>query len=575
MSGYDAVFIHAPSVYDFRKKPIFYGPISDVIPSSPVFEMYPIGFMTLSAHLQKAGFKTRIVNLAVRMLMDDKYDVEKVIRKMDSKVYFIDLHWMPHAHGVFEIAKLIKKYHPNSIIELGGLTSSYFWEEVIQRPEIDMVMRGDSTELPTVKMMQVLESGGDLSEVPNLIWKDRDGKIRNNGVTYVPDSLDDIIFDYGTMIKSVIRTMDIKSSLPWAGWDSDPLAMVLSVRGCSLNCVECGGSHFANSKVVCRKRPAFRSPEKLAEDIESIESYMKAPVFVVGDIRQKGKDYAERFLRSVKDRGIKNHVVLELFNSADAEFFRSLDHAFDGGYTIELSPDSHDESVRFPLGKGYSNEEIKSTVKNAFDGGCDRLDLFYMTGLPFQSSESAINSARASKELWSLVDKEDKLFIYNSPFSPFVDPGSMAFEDPKKWGYTFFARTLEEHRKLLDSPSWKLTLSYETELMSRDVIAETSYDAANVLAQCEFEAGRISSSQLKNRTERTEMARSLMHEVDDIMTVQDKEERERLLWGIKEKGMDMMDSTIAEKSDLVWKTGPIWHSTPRMLKGLIFPMKRL
>src|SRR5690554_5936256 len=98
MSRYDAVFIHAPSVYDFRKKPIFYGPVSDVIPSSPVFEMYPIGFMTLSAHLQHAGFRTKIINMAVRMLMSEKYDVEKVIRKTNARVFFIDLHWMPHAH---------------------------------------------------------------------------------------------------------------------------------------------------------------------------------------------------------------------------------------------------------------------------------------------------------------------------------------------------------------------------------------------------------------------------------------------------------------------------------------------
>ena len=51
MARPDIIFLHAPSVYDFRKKTIIYGPISDVIPSSPVFEMYPIGFMTISAHL--------------------------------------------------------------------------------------------------------------------------------------------------------------------------------------------------------------------------------------------------------------------------------------------------------------------------------------------------------------------------------------------------------------------------------------------------------------------------------------------------------------------------------------------
>jgi hypothetical protein len=47
----DLVLIHPPSVFDFRERTIFYGPISDVIPSSPVFEMYPIGFLTLATSI--------------------------------------------------------------------------------------------------------------------------------------------------------------------------------------------------------------------------------------------------------------------------------------------------------------------------------------------------------------------------------------------------------------------------------------------------------------------------------------------------------------------------------------------
>ena len=91
MSRYDAVFLHAPSVYDFRKKPVFYGPVSDVIPSSPVFEMYPVGFMTISTHLIRAGFRTRIVNIANLMLSSEKFDAEKKIRGLDADVFFIDL----------------------------------------------------------------------------------------------------------------------------------------------------------------------------------------------------------------------------------------------------------------------------------------------------------------------------------------------------------------------------------------------------------------------------------------------------------------------------------------------------
>ena len=38
--------------------------------------------------------------------------------------------------------------------------------------------------------------------------------------------------------------------------------------------------------------------------------------------------------------------------------------------------------------------------------------------------------------------------------------------------------------------------------------------------------------------------------------------------------MEMMNSTISEKDDLVWKSRSIWSNAPRMLKGLLFPMKR-
>ncbi len=51
----DLVLLHPPSVYDFRKKASMYGPISDVVPSTPIFEMYPIGFMTIANYLKKHG----------------------------------------------------------------------------------------------------------------------------------------------------------------------------------------------------------------------------------------------------------------------------------------------------------------------------------------------------------------------------------------------------------------------------------------------------------------------------------------------------------------------------------------
>ncbi|MDD4244714.1 MAG: TIGR04190 family B12-binding domain/radical SAM domain protein [Candidatus Methanomethylophilaceae archaeon] len=568
MASSDIVFLHAPTVYDFRKKPIFYGPVSDVVPSSPVFEMYPLGFMTMSSHLEEAGFRTRIVNLAVQMLQSDKFDVEKRIKSLDADVYAIDLHWLPHAHGSLEIAKIVKKYHPDSIVEFGGFSSSYFCDELIRRPEVDMVMRGDSTEIPHVEMMRTLENGGDLSLVPNLSWKDRDGRVHKNTLSYVPDTIDDVKFDYGTMIKNVLRHRDLKGALPWLGWDKNPLTSVFTVRGCGLNCAECGGSHSANKRLLCRNKPAFRSPEKLVEDICAIQDYLKSPIFIIGDLRQGGDDYASRFFSEARRQGVKNHLGMEIFLPAGDEFFSEMERSI-GEYTMEFSPDSHDENVRKAMGKNYDNASIEKTLKSAFDNGCQRFDLFYMTGLPEQTRESAIYSASASKRLWEIVDPEARLFIYNAPFAPFVDPGSRIFEEPEKWGYKLFARTLEEHRVLLDNPSWKQVLSYETVWMDRDAIAEVSYDAAQVLTETEFSLGRIDKEMYDARSERTEMARTLMHRIDDIMKISDLTEREAKLWEVKADGERVMLSTVCNKKDLDWKTGSIWANTPRVISGLL------
>ena len=85
----------------------------------------------------------RIVNLAVRMLSDNKFDAEAMIKKLKAPVFGIDLHWLVSSHGAIEVARIVKKYHPEAKVIFGGFSSTYFYKELIQYPEVDYVMRGD------------------------------------------------------------------------------------------------------------------------------------------------------------------------------------------------------------------------------------------------------------------------------------------------------------------------------------------------------------------------------------------------------------------------------------------------
>ena len=228
---YDLVLLHAPSVYDFRKSALLAGPISDVVPSSPVFEMYPIGLTSIAEYLERYGLRVKIINIANRMLMDEKFDVEKKLKKIKTRAFGIDLHWLPHAHGSIELAKIVKKLHPDTPMVFGGLSATYYHKELIDYPFIDFVMRGDSTEKLMLLLMNSLKNGTHhLGGIPNLTWKD-EGKHVYNPLSHVPDSLDEFdIPGYRYTIKSVFKYKNFLDPLPYNGWLQYPNTAILTDR---------------------------------------------------------------------------------------------------------------------------------------------------------------------------------------------------------------------------------------------------------------------------------------------------------------------------------------------------------
>lgn len=555
MPNTDLVLLHAPSVYDFRQRSILYGPVSDLVPSTPVFEMYPIGFTTIAEYLERNGFRVRIVNLAVRMLNGERFDAEKLIRKLNPAVFGIDLHWMPHAHGAVEIARLCKQYHPDTPVMFGGFSSSYFHEELVARPEVDYVVRGDSTEVPVLQLMQHLAGrpgAPALAEIPNLTWQDADGTIRANEVTYSPDNLDHVLIDYSYVVKAVARYRDLASFVPFKGWLGYPITAALSVRGCSHNCRTCGGSAATFAALHKRRKPAFRAPEDLAQDIRNISRFSKGPVFILGDIRQAGQDYADRFLRAI--HGYQGPVILELFGDADRDFIRRVADAMPN-WTLEISLETHSDEVRSAFGRPYKNAEIENTMRYALEAGVKRLDVFFMIGLPKQDYQSVMDTVDYCEYLMRDLDavpqgSERRLIPFISPLAPFLDPGSPVFENPERYGYHFFARSLEEHRQALVQPSWKYVLNYETRWLNRDEIVDSTYEAGMRLNRLKARYGLVEKEQAERTEARILKARRLIAQIDDIMSVQDEERRGRLLRAIKPQVDDANLSTVCDKTEL-------------------------
>jgi B12-binding domain/radical SAM domain protein len=513
----DLILLHPPHVYDFRKIPQLYGPVSDLVLSTPIFEMYPVGLSSITEYLERAGYRVRLVNLAYRMLRDTNFDAEAFIAKLEAPIFGIDLHWMVHAHGAVEIAKLVKRYHPEAKVVIGGYSASCFYKELIQYPAVDFVVRGDSAEEPMKQLMGALQTG-DYASVPNLVWKDGVRAVHENPMTYCPTSLSDVMVNhYGVMIKQVLRYRDLMSVVPFKGWLKYPVTAVFTCRGCSYGCVFCGGSREGQRLMSGREKVAFRTPEEIFRDIHNVARFSRAPILIVGDIRQQGEQKAHHLLRLLTERPVKNTLMFELFNPAPRDFIAEMGRAAPG-FSLDISPQTHDEEVRrLSLGRAYSNAELEDSIGAALDAGASRVEVFFMIGLPKQTRESVMGTVDYCEYLLKKFGGNKRLFLFIGHQAPFLAPASPAFNQPEKYGYHLKFKTLEEHRQALALPSWRYSLNYETDWLKHDEITDVTYEAIERLTKLKAKYGQLDQRLADKQIERIERAKALEKKIDEAM----------------------------------------------------------
>jgi B12-binding domain/radical SAM domain protein len=365
--------------------------------------------------------------------------------------------------------------------------------------------------------MDCLRDGKEPENVPNLAWKDKKGSIHENPFTNVPSDLDNVMVNhYGNVVRSVIRYRDIISYTPVKDWLRYPITAVLTCRGCTENCVICGGSAAAFRRCYNRQKPAYRSPEMVIRDIKQISSFSNGPIFILGDLRQPGEDYAREVLGNLKKLNVKNPIIMELFNPAPRELLQQMGDACPN-FSLEISPESHDYEIRKAMGRNYTDSDLEQTIKDALDVGCGRLDVFYMIGLSKQTQQSALATIDYCDYLLEKFNHDKRLCLFTSPLAPFLDPGSLGFEQPERHGFRVLFRSLEEHRQALASPLWKYSLNYETDWMNRQQIMDTAYDAILRLNQVKRKHNVIPEHLARISEQRLTSAWEMAHRIDDLL----------------------------------------------------------
>ena len=480
----DLILLHAPSVYDFRDRDdvlFAYLSNSDSVNVSPIYEIYPLGFTSICQHLSAKGLKAEIVNVAALMLAHPDLNVEKLLGHMSAPVFGIDLHWMAHCHGSIELAKLIKVIHPDSVVIFGGISSTYYAEELIQYDCVDVVVKGYDTLIPVELLVSEVKRGGrDFKNVPNLVYKDSSGKVSKTPFSHRPsENYNDVATDWS-------KYADARGDLTFS-----PSIMTLNTAGCAIDCTWCGGSRYAYKRMMNMEKSVVQKNMKhIHDELHSLGDAAKVTSIYANQSYNETKSRTHQFLDIIRECGYKS-VHFEQHQLTDINTMRKM--AKSTNAYINLSPESHDQTIGKLCGRGnYSMQEMEEWIHKALDVGVSGIMIWFFIGLPQQSKESVMETIQyCEKLLKKFKGKEVNPLL--CPMVPFLDPGSRLFEEPDQHGYRIFHKTLADHRNAMVEPVWSRRLNYETKWMTRREMQDVTYDAVDRLVQIKNEVGMFPS----------------------------------------------------------------------------------
>ncbi len=501
----DLFLIHPPSVFDFRERDdmVFaYLSDSDSVNITSIYEMFPLGFFSIKDRLAKHGFTTEIVNLASLMLMHPDIDVDRLLARLVAPVYGIDLHWMAHCQGSIEVARRIKSIHPDSLVIFGGITATYYAKELIQYPEVDVVVQGyDTLEPLTLLMESIRREGMNFTHIPNLLYKDQRGEVVATGFTHKPaENYNEAVVDWSY----------------YKGTPNNPTAtkliMTLPNSGCARDCSWCGGSSYAYKNIMgVSKTLVQKNIDHVVKELYSMGEGARTTTIYALQCYSESPSRLRRYLDAVREMGYKS-VYFEQYHLTDLKMLRMMadsTHAF-----IMLSPESHDLTISRLAGRGnYTMEEMEDWIWQALDAGIAGVMVWFFIGMPRQTPQSVLDTVAYSEALLRKFRGHNVIPLI-CPMVPFLDPGSRFFERPEKHGYRLFYRTLEEHRQAVMKPLWHERLNYETVWMSRREIQEVTYQAVARLVEIKGELGVLPSAVCRSILATIAETEGLLAEVD-------------------------------------------------------------
>ena len=193
-------------------------------------------------------------------------------------IVLTDCNFTGTASFSFKTFELIKKILPNAIIITGGIHSTIFHKEILEKYPVDIITRGEGEEVTLNVIKALLSNNPKLDGIEGISYKANNNIIINPGSGLVKDLntlypvydvYDDFEIDlYREYVKAVLG--------PFWG-DQDPTGVVLTSRGCVGRCT------FCNGRVIDRGKYRSLSKENIIKQLTYLYEKYRPKKFGIYD----------------------------------------------------------------------------------------------------------------------------------------------------------------------------------------------------------------------------------------------------------------------------------------------------
>jgi len=374
---------------------LFYPPMtirgSDL--TSPGF-VPPLGLANIAGYVEREGYNVSICDALaegrktlkrgknyLRVGLDNKA-IAKKLNYYKPDIVGISIMFTAFASDAHELAKLVKKVSPRTLVVFGGAHPSVVPKQVLKDKNVDLVVIGEGEET-FLEVIQKFEKKQSLVNISGTGVRNKNGKIVINKPRPFIKDLDSLPFPARHLLPMDIYLESAKENDKASYAMRCPNACMVSSRGCPNNCIYC-----AVPKIWGRSWRAFSASRVVSEIEFLVNRYGIREIHFLDDNVSVNKIRLEKICDEIikKKLDIKwtcpNGIAIW---TLDKPLLKKMKKS--GCYRLTFGIESGCPETQKFIRKNLNLKKAKKVMKIASDLG---LWIFstYIIGFPYETKEA-------------------------------------------------------------------------------------------------------------------------------------------------------------------------------------------